>query len=221
LQSAHKTSNRLQCPINCYDLKARTFFRIFKREPLLLEPETSMVSLKTAPRVLLLQTEHSLETIKAIEVLASDKVAPGARVSVFCSARVQGVFESLPQVEKTLVYHPGKPVESLGTLWQAAWSGSDVVAVILSGRPIFWKQKFLFFLLPVRYRLVFNEHLECFYLGWRNAHLLLHRRSNASVVAMGGLVLRKVAKLFLFLPRFAFLLVWVAIMKLKGGHSLD
>ena len=201
--------------LDCYDLKTRTFFRMFKKEPLLLEPETSMGSLTAAPRVLMIQTEQPATTIRAIEVLASEKVAPGARVSVFCSAKAQAVFEAHPQVEKTVVYDPAKPLEGLRALWQTARSGSEIVGVILSGRPIFWKQKVLFFLLPVRYRLVFNEHLECFYLGWRNAHLLFHRRSRVSVLTMALLILRKFAKVILFLPRFAFLLIWVAFMKKK------
>lgn len=179
-----------------------------------------MVSLKAAPRVLMLQTEHSATTIKAIEVLASEKVAPGARISVFCSAKEQAAFEVLPQVEKIVVYDPAKPFGSLRTLWQLARSGSDILGVIFSGRPIFWKQKILFFLLPFRYRLVFNEHLECYYLGWRNAHLLFHRRSPVSV-PVGRLLLRKVAKVFLFLPRFAFLLIWVAFMKWRHVDSIS
>jgi hypothetical protein len=177
----------------------------------------------------MIQTEHPEKTIKAIEVLASKEVAPGARLSVFCSAKAQGAFESLPQVEKTLVYDPAKPVESLRTLWQVAWSGSDVVVGIFSGRPIFWKQKLLFFLLPVRYRLVFNQHLDCFYLNWSNAHLLFpteHLRFHTSSLAWTSFIARKVAKVFLFLPRFAFLLIWVAFMKLKRvvsttQHSTD
>ncbi len=206
--------------LDCYDLKPRTLLRMFKREPLLLESETSMVSLKAAPRVLMLQTEHSATTIKAIEVLASEKVAPGARISIFCSAKEQAAFEVLPQVEKIVVYDPAKPFGSLRTLWQLARSGSDILGVIFSGRPIFWKQKILFFLLPFRYRLVFNEHLECYYLGWRNAHLLFHRRSPVSV-PVGRLLLRKVAKVFLFLPRFAFLLIWVAFMKWRHVDSIS
>lgn len=208
--------------LDWYDLKPRTFFRIFKKDPPLLEPETSMVSPNAAPRVLMLQTEHPAETIKAIEVLASEKVLPGARVSVFCSAKAQGAFESLPQVELTVVYDPAKPLEGLRTLWKLARSGSDTVAVIFSGRPIFWKQKLLFFLLPVRYRLVFNQHLECFFLNWRNAHQLLpvrNLRFHASIPAAISLIVRKIAKVFLFLPRFAFLLGWVAFMKWKRVHS--
>ena len=202
--------------LDCYDLKPRTFFRIFKRDPLLLEPETSRVSLNAAPRVLMLQTEHPEKTIQAIEVLTSEEVAPRAHVSVFCSAKTRAAFLSLPQVQETVVYDPAKPLEGLRTLWQTARSGYDIVAGNFSGRPIFWKQKCLFFLLPVRYQLVFNEHLECFYLNWRNAHLLFHHRFQVSIRT----IVRKVAKVFLFLPRFAFLLVWVAFMKLKRVDSI-
>ncbi|MDA2926239.1 hypothetical protein MYX78_03230 [Acidobacteria bacterium AH-259-G07] len=193
--------------LDCYDLSPRTFFWIFRKVPLLFETE------EISHRVVLLQTEHRQDTRSALSVLSNPRIVPKARISVFCAEDSRNIFESLPEVEKVFTWNRHKLLKSLRAAWRMARFHPDVLAAIFSGRPVFRKQKLLFFLLPARHRLVFNENLDCFYLSWRTFHRFFIREAEGTGVP--GTFLRKIVRVPLFLPRFAYLSMWATIMKLK------
>lgn len=196
--------------LDCYSLTFRTFFRIFRKEPLLFEDSKGPVT------ILLIQTEEDLESGKAIEVLKNPKVAGEARISVFCGEEKRAFFQSLSGVQQVFSYRVGKPLETIKTLWKLARWRPDIVAAIFSGRPTFRKQKFLFFLLPARNRLVFNQNLDCFYLtkeGIRQAADLFGQ--TGPFLSVAKIFFRQVAKILLFLPRFLYLVSWISILKCR------
>lgn len=204
--------------LDCYDFKLRTFLRIFCQEPLLSESTVT----DDPPRLLMIQTEHHLEVIKALEKVGSKQVAPGLRVSVLCHQNMESTFQSLPNVEKIYTYDSKNLLDGWRIVRRINDSGTDVVAAIFSGRPIFLKQKLLFFLLPARNKLIFNEHLDCFYFSWHRIHLLfgfiLRRFQLADAsrrLSPLSPLMRKEFKLLLFFPHFAYLLAWATLMKLK------
>jgi len=204
--------------LDCYDFKLRTFLRIFRQESLLLETTVT----DNLPRLLMIQTEHHLEVIRALERARAKKVAPEARVSILCHHNMESTFRSLPNVEEIYTYDSKNLLEGLRIIRRITDSGTDVVAAIFSGRPIFLKQKLLFFLLPARKKLIFNENLDCFHFSWQRIHLLfalILRRfqvaDTARQLSLLGLLMHKGSKLLLFFPRFAYLLIWATLMKLK------
>ena len=194
--------------LDCYDLTPRTFWRIFRKEPLLGSKTPDLGPIEQ--RVLLLQTEELRQTAEVVSILATGEVVAGARVSVFCPRTWQEDFASMPEVEHVHTYDASLPVQSLKTIWKMARSKHDIVAAIFSGRPVFLKHRLLFLLLRGNH-LVFNANLDCFYLGWQNLHLIL---TSSSQIGTRRLLLRSV-RTMLFLPRFAYLLLWATILKLR------
>ncbi|MFQ5928417.1 MAG: hypothetical protein ACE5MK_01870 [Acidobacteriota bacterium] len=194
--------------LDCYYITLRTFFWIFRREPLLFAGADEVRN-----RVVLIQTADDRKTLQALPSLMDAKVVPQARISVYCAEEKRDIFESLPEVEKVFTYDLRKPWKSLQTIGRMARLDTDLVAAIFSGRPIFRKQKILFFLLPARNRLVFNENLDCFYLRWGNFHRFFTREAEGTGVF--GIFVRKIVGVPLFLPRFAYLSMWATMMKLK------
>lgn len=204
--------------LDCYDFKLRTFLRVFRQKPLLLESTVS----DDLPRLLMIQTEHHSEVIRALEKARTKKVVPEARVSVLCHQNMESTFRSLPNVEEIYTYDSKDLLEGLRIIRRITDSGTDVVAAIFSGRPIFLKQKILFFLLPARKKLIFNENLDCFQFSWHRIHLLfalILRRFEVAGASRQpsplSFLIHKGSKLLLFFPRFAYLLIWVTLMKLK------
>ena len=169
-------------------------------------------------RVLLIQTEHNAQTLKAIRSLRHRKLAGPVPVWVFCREDKRSVFESTPGVAGVFTYSSGGLFENWKDLWRLARFQPNLLAAIFSGRPIFRWHKFLFFLLPAKNRLIFNENLDCFYWKLTNLHLLFHR--SASYLLPFRVFLRTIAKIFLFLPRFFYLVIWITIIKLRSRYTL-
>lgn len=197
--------------LDCYYLTPRKFLWIFRKEPPLFDSAEA-----SHQRVLLLQTEDPTSTLSALDTLLDPRVVPNASVSVFCSETNRHLFECLEGVQEVFTYHPGRLWRSLRTLFRMVRTRTDVAAAVFSGRPVFRKQKALFFLLPARSRLVFNEKLDCFYLNWRNFSWLF-TKSNQAPVAL----LLKALRLLCFLPRFLYLVIWATVMKLKRALAQD
>ncbi|MEE8160024.1 MAG: hypothetical protein V3T61_00160, partial [Acidobacteriota bacterium] len=189
--------------LDSYELTPRTFFRIFRREPLI--PSEEVGGFKRS--VLLLQTDHYKNIASAIPVICDRKVMPDADVSVLCHQDLKPVFEKIPSVKTVFTYDPKNLYGALRLIWQLARSRYDVVAAVFSEQPVFRKQKLLFFLLPARSHLVLNSNLDCFYLNWRTFWWFLTRQAWGT-----AFVFRKLIRIFLFLPRFAYLLIWLILM---------
>ncbi len=164
--------------------------------------------------VLLLQTDHHEKTTQAISVIRSRQVAPDARISILCHRDLLHVFEGIPEVEEVFTYDPNNLYGALRGIWQLARSRYDVVAALFSGQPIFRKQKLLFFLLPAQRHLVLNANLDCFYLNWHTFWWFLTRQAGGIIF-----VFRKLIRIFLFVPRFAYLLIWLTLMNLTRARG--
>lgn len=209
--------------LDCYWLSLRAFPRIFRQEPLLFEPEAD-----TTSEVLLIQTEDDETTSKAIRITVSGKVVPNKKIAILCSQEKQSLFEKNPFLESIYTYEPRKWLSNLRMLWRVVSRDRDVIAALFTGRPIYRFQKLLFFALPARHRLVFNENLDCFYLKRGRisqflrlpslAATLRHRTHRGSGLT---LVLRQIARTILFLPRFLYLLLWVTFAKLRRSYVLQ
>lgn len=168
-------------------------------------------------RVLLWQTESDEMTLQALERLQDPKIVAGARVSVFCRVDKKQLFESAPGVEAVYTYRPGALFYNLASLARVARSYPHVSTAIFSRRRVYMPHKLLFFAVPARHHLVFNQNLDCFYLSRQNFHQLVdpewHRFSPWSVA------FRSALKAFLFLPRFFYLVAWFTFRKLKARYA--
>ena len=91
----------------------------------------------------------------------------------------------------------------------------DAVVARFSGRHDFRPLKTLFWLVRTPNRIVFNETLDCFYLNRKTAGLLFHGRDQHISGEFLIPAMRKIIKVFLFIPRFAYLLSWRGITVLK------
>jgi ADP-heptose:LPS heptosyltransferase len=206
--------------LDAYWMSLRTFARIFRQEPLLFEDTSHRAE------VLLIQSESDSVTRQAMQAMVSGKAVAGNRLAIFCSEEKQPFFEQFSAIERFYTYKPGQILSNLGSLKQLLRRDRDVVSAVFTGRPVYRMQKLLFFLLPARNRLVFNENLDCFYLrrgrwsrslGLPSFLRLLHVHQQ-SVPAAGPSLQRQILKAVLFLPRFLYLLAWTAVMKLKRSY---
>ncbi len=201
--------------LDCYWVTLGSLPRTAKREPLLFASAAD----PPPAEALLIQTEDDAETARAIRLLASEKVSGGRPVAVFCAGEKAAAFEALPEVRRVYGYHKGQWADTarlLGRLWR---TNRDVVAATFSGRPIFRLQKLLFFLLPARSRLVFNEHLDCCYLpAGRFSGALSLPRATAPSRPRRFRWVREVLKVILYLPRFAYLSGWLTWKKLARAR---
>ncbi|MEE8587508.1 MAG: hypothetical protein V3T83_21940 [Acidobacteriota bacterium] len=158
-----------------YPLTLRSLPRIFRKEKLLFEQPLIRQAPET--KVLVLQTDDNSRMAQLMERLEDPQVAGSAPIYVFCSEANRKFFESLPRVEEVLTYRKGNRRVNLSTLRRLRQMHPDAVVALLAGRPTFRRAKLLFFLLPARGRLVFNAHLECYYLNSKTWRQLLKRKS--------------------------------------------
>jgi hypothetical protein len=207
-----------------YWLKLRSSNRIFLQDQKAMakysekpqEPQDS-------PRTLLIETESREAVERAIKTIGKPEVVPNARISLFCGHERARAFKGNPALEEVHCYTKKNLFSDFKVIWPLFRSKPDVLAAIFSGRRIFMKQKILFWLLPARARLAFNEHNDCFYLKRRNALrvLRLERPGSPLDVMASRRVIQLILKGVLFLPRFAYLLVWVTLMKLLRAYRLE
>ena len=174
-------------------------------------------------RTLLIETEARETVEKAIETIARPDVVPDARISLFCGLERAKEYSNNPALQKIHSYTKEALRHDLRVLWPFIRSKPDVVVAIFSGRRIFLKQKMLFWLLPARARLAFNENNDCAYVTrWHALRLLRIQSPTISVDPLAGsrfvpLLLKGV----LLLPRFAYLLIWFTLMKLLRAYRLE
>lgn len=126
------------------------------------------------PAVLFIQTEDRRHSDHALRRLRGETLFPESELAVLCPERERRHFESLREVDRVIAYR-----SSLGDGWRAYREvlrySPEVVTGIFSGRPVFRKQKLLFWLLADRRRLVFNARLDCYWLTLRTVPRLLRR----------------------------------------------
>ncbi len=139
------------------------------------------ISSSTAvPRILFVQTEAPSYLLSAIGKVREEHY-PHCEIVLLCREDDRKEFEAHPHIYQILTY-------SRSHLWSNLQLGRaikkvnpDLVAAVLSRRPIFRKPRLLFFLLSFRKRLVLDENLDSFHLSWRNVHQFLLCSSDRGV----------------------------------------
>ena len=206
--------------LDAYWLNLRSLPRVFHKEPLLFEDPGA-----ARKEILLIQTDATETTLEVLEHLLRGEAVGRGKVRLLCREEDRQHF--LPWLEETDIrtWTPGISLENLELMMKLCRIDQDVVTAILSGRPVFQLQKLAFFLLPARNRLVFNENIDCFYLTRSRFSSVLrllsipvsfHRSSSRWIHS-----LRQTAKIVLWLPRFAYLLGWLTVEKLKRARRLQ
>ena len=164
-------------------------------------------------------TAEDSKAVEAIERLQDPKIAAKSIV-VFCREDKRSLYQDLPTVEAVWTYAPGSSLRHLRTWVRLLRTRVDLVCAIFTGQPIFRLQKFLFLTLRARNRLVFNEDLNCYMLRGNLGQFLQPSGGQLDHSAL-KLVVRKVLKGFLFVPRFLYLILWAAVVTMRARHRIS
>ena len=164
-------------------------------------------------------TAEDSKAVEAIERLQDPKIAAKSIV-VFCREDKRSLYQELPTVEAVWTYAPGSSLRHLRTWVRLLRTRVDLVCAIFTGQPIFRLQKFLFLTLRARNRLVFNEDLNCYMLRGNLGQFLQPSGGQLDHSAL-KLVVRKVLKGFLFVPRFLYLILWAAVVTMRARHRIS
>ena len=190
----------------------------------LLNPATPVRPSGSTPthrRVLLIQSEDPYAMLSTLDVLLKPHIAPLARVTVYCREDARDVLDAHPAVQRVLTYDPAGLRTKLTSLWEAMRSHPDIVAALFSGRPVFRLHRALFLFLPARSRLLFNQNMDCYFLCrsiW--ARLFRLRKEETRTRRLARIALIPLIRKLLFLPRFAYLLVWLGLLQLSRNYRL-
>ena len=146
------------CPVNVHPRRAASRFD----------------SSEAVTRCLVLQTDHPRLVRAALEALRKPSLYPGCKLALVCRQEDFESFQDLPDVE--LMAFPRRGNYRFADLWRRISEFSpDLICAILNRRPIFRKQKLLFFLLPVRRRLIFDGRMKPYHLRFANLRAILRR----------------------------------------------
>ncbi|HSR49592.1 MAG TPA: hypothetical protein VLV83_02120 [Acidobacteriota bacterium] len=167
--------------LESYRLTLRTLPRLFRRDDLLFGLDRT----RQPDEILLVQTDDRERMEEVLKRLRDPKIISGtAPITVVCNQEKRGEFLDLPQVRDVVTYRRGDWTGYFRLLRRLRRHRADVAAALFSGRPTFRLSKLLFLLIRCRNRLIFNSHLECYYLGWRTwRHLLKRQRPGGDVVS--------------------------------------
>ena len=166
-------------------------------------------------------TAEDSKAVEAIQRLQDPKIAAKSIV-VFCREDKRPLYEDLPTIEAVWTYAPGSSLRHLRTWARLLRTRVDLVCAIFSGRPIFLLQKFLFLVLRARNRLVFNEDLNCYMLRGNLGRFLQPQGGRRELDHSAlKLIVRKVLKGFLFVPRFLYLILWAAVVTMRARHRIS
>lgn len=196
--------------LDAYWLRLWKLPRIFKREPLRVDLLGARGS-----RALLIETEAKDTMETAISVMQDPTVIPKAKLTVFCEARRRDFYSGLPGVTRVITYSNEETWKNWESLSELLKERPDLVSALFTGRRIFLKQKLLFWLFPIRNRLVFNRHLDCFYLDHRNFGKIFQSDSRPVGTGPVETVIRFFLRIILFFPRFGYLVLWNGIQMRK------
>ena len=166
-------------------------------------------------------TAEDSKAVEVIQRLQDSKIAAKSIV-VFCREDKRSFYQDLPTVEAVWTYAPGSSLRHLRTWVRLLRTRVDLVCAIFTGQPIFRLQKFLFLTLRARNRLVFNEDLNCYMLRGHLAQFLQPQGRNRGLDrSVLILVVRKVLKWFLFVPRFLYLILWAAVVTMRARRRIS
>ena len=202
--------------LDCYWFNPRSLPNLFRKEPLLIESKGGQQA-----QALLIQTESTSNTLKALHHLLSHTTIPKENIFLLCSTKDRHHYLSLIPEENLDCWTSNHSINNY-RLFIKLLKSHNIVAAVLSGRPIFRLQKLLFFLLPARERLVYNENLDYFYIRRSSLGRSLQLPSIpfSFCTQRKKLSIRKAGKFILWTPRFFYLLCWIAFEKVKSAKRL-
>ncbi|MBI4446373.1 MAG: hypothetical protein HY645_10740 [Acidobacteria bacterium] len=116
---------------------------------------------KNHPRILLIQTESPRYVCETARLLKS-KVFPRCEILALCRNEDQNEIEACADLDQIAWFSRNSFQQNWRTLLQALRFRPDLLSAIFTGRPVFRKTKLLFFLFPIRRRLVTNAQLDCY-----------------------------------------------------------
>ena len=125
-------------------------------------------------RCLVLQTDHPRIVRAALEALRKPSLYPGCKLALVCRQEDFESFQDLPDVE--LLAFPRRGDYRIMDFWRRISEFSPhLICAVFNRRPVFRKQKFLYFLLPVRRRLILDGRMHPYYFRLRNIPAILRR----------------------------------------------
>ena len=146
------------CPVNLHPRRAASGFD----------------SSEAVIRCLVLQTDHPRLVRAALEALRKPSLYPGCKVALVCRQEDFESFQDLLDVE--LLAFPRRGDYRIVDLWRRISEFSpDLISAVFNRRPVFRKQKLLFFLLPVWRRLIFDGQMQAYDLRFANFQAILRR----------------------------------------------
>ena len=146
------------CPVNLHPRRAASRFD----------------SSEAVTRCLVLQTDHPRLVRAALEALRKPSLYPGCKLALVCRQEDFESFQDLSDVE--LLAFPRRGDYRIVDLWRRISEFSpDLISAVFNRRPVFRKQKLLFFLLPVWRRLIFDGQMQAYDLRLANFQAILRR----------------------------------------------
>jgi hypothetical protein len=197
------------------------------------------------PKVLVIQTARPEYIDRAMkDILAKNLLGP-SRISVFCRglAEERAKFQAMSWIDELLIHQ--ETDGALGHLSRLRKARYDVVVAFFTRDPSYWKAKWFAFLAGGRHRLIFNEHLGCFFYTrkafysflktrYREWKLRCKQKIGNSLGTSQGYVSRSqsmgmrlirplhlAVKILLFPIRFLYLLLWSRAMERRRRRILD
>lgn len=199
--------------LDSYWLSVSRLPRLIRNQPALDMPDIQH-------DVLFIQTETDELCRTAITQLVNNpRIVPNIKLTVLCREDKLSTFMEVAGVDRVLTY-PRDGRVGPGWFKRLFSERPDVVAAIFSGRPIFMKQKILFFLIRAGNRLVFNDVLDCYYLN-RNTfrYLMPFGKTKQRVPEMSSQWFVLPLKGVLFLPRFFYLVIWITLLRFRHWYT--
>ncbi len=165
--------------LKCYRISLRTLLLPFPEQL----SETAEELDASEGTILFVDGTRSAAAPEAIGMLGNPKIVRRRPIVVLCQAARKHVFRNSAGILQVVTYRRWNPFTKFVAALRCLALNADVVTGIFAGRRLSRLNQLLFFFLPVRHRLVFNQHLGCFYAGWGSLGRFLKTIVERTVVA--------------------------------------
>jgi hypothetical protein len=136
-------------------------------------------------KILIIQSAEPAPVLRGLEVLKERHLFQNPRYFLFCRNRpeIRKHFEKHPMLQEVRYHSEAR--QSWRHLRSLRRERFDGLVLFFTGDPSYWKVKWFAFLLGARYKVIFNENNDCFFLAFGPwLALLLQRLGERS--RMGG-----------------------------------
>jgi hypothetical protein len=170
-------------------------------------------------KILIIQSAEPAYVLRGLEVLKERKLFQNPRYSLFCRNKpeITKHFLDHPMFENVLIHSEAR--NSWKHLTSIRRQRFDGLVLFFTGDPSYWKVKCFAFLLGARYKVIFNENNDCFYLAPGPAMALLLQRLGERSRMGGSTRWTHQAKLLLLLFMKALILpfrvIWLLLIWLR------